>query len=44
MEVENCETANDYGDYSIDNTPDFLNKSASGQKLERNTLMSIVRT
>ena len=41
MEVENGETAaNDYGDYSIDNTLDSLNKSASGQKLERNTLMS----
>ena len=40
MEVENGETANDYGDYSINNTPDSLNKSAYGQILERNTLMS----
>ena len=32
MEVDNGETANDYGDYRINNTPDSLNKSASMAK------------
>ena len=39
MEVEHGETANDYSDYSIDNTPASLwNKSASYQKLKHNTV------
>ena len=40
MDVDNGETANDYGDYNINDTPDSLNKSASSQKLERHTLIS----